>query len=322
MAKEKSGASRVALLLILFLTVVSFSGCLKEGELSVSTMDVSAERITSSSATINVTTYIENDKGGDSSNVSLLLKATDKDSGLLQLQERRFIGKVKKGSTAIVSQQVVLPRKGSYELEVTLFEGDVKKARGWKTISNLDSLLPNIKSSGIDIPEIDFIVRNTTGSRVIIQSDILFSNEGRQRTPGYKVQVKAKEQDADLIADKGWIDLGGIAPDTTIVKSINLTVPDQYNYIVQVLIWNNATIIKRGEGQVLLRPGEKLAEGEHVETRNIKTSDFVTSAPAKNAVAPSPGFGNKMAPGFDIIQGFLSISCILFIRRLIYGCRS
>lgn len=310
MTKEESMGIKALILLSLLLLAIAFSGCLKEGKLTVSGMDVAAERVTSASVFLNVTTNVENYQGGDSRNISLLLKALNTESGLLQTQARRHIGTIKRGQTAMVDQAIVLPRKGSYRLEAILFEGSVKIAKGERTIRNLELLPAEVKSVGIEIPEIDFTVRNASGGRVLIQSDIMFTNEGADPSAEYDVLVKAKEMDAGLIAEKRWIRIGRIPPESTVVRSVNLTVPDQYNYLVQVELWSNETVVKRGEGRVLLRPGVRLAEGERVETKTIKTSDFVLeAAPAK---APERGM---LAPGFEAVLALLSLAALILARR-------
>ena len=86
--------------------------------------------------------------------------------------------------------------------------------------------------------------------------------------------VKVREMDAGLLADKVWTQTGEIKPETTVIRSVNLTMPDQYNYIVEVLIWNNDTIVKRGEGYIQLSPKVKVKDRNTTETRKIQTSEF------------------------------------------------
>ena len=51
--------------------------------------------------------------------------------------------------------------------------------------------------------------------------------------------------------------------------------PDQYNYMVEVLIRNNDTIVKRGEGYIQLNPQVKIEDKNTAETRQIQTDEFV-----------------------------------------------
>ena len=86
--------------------------------------------------------------------------------------------------------------------------------------------------------------------------------------------VKVREMDAGLLADKVWTQTGEIKPESTVIRSVNLTMPDQYNYIVEVMIWNNDTIVKHGEGYIQLSPKVKIKDRNTTETRKIQTSEF------------------------------------------------
>jgi hypothetical protein len=80
---------------------------------------------------------------------------------------------------------------------------------------------------------------------------------------------------------------------------VSLSVPDQYNYVIEVLVWKNDTIVKRGEGYVRLRPGMLVQNDSRFVTKKIETSQFVQE-PAGMAgyVAGSPPPYATKAPGF------------------------
>ena len=108
--------------------------------------------------------------------------------------------------------------------------------------------------------------------------------------------MKAKEEDARLLADKQRASVESIQPDATRVSSVTLSVPDQYNYVVEVLVWKNDTIVKRGEGNVRLRPGMQVDKDTQFVTKQIETSKFVqdSGSPVRTPVpytTKSPGFG-------------------------------
>ena len=84
--------------------------------------------------------------------------------------------------------------------------------------------------------------------------------------------------DAHLLADKQHTQIGSIRAEKTIVTSLNLTVPDQYNYVFEVLVWKGDAIVKRGEGLVSLRPGTTVDADEKFITRQIETSKFITDS--------------------------------------------
>jgi hypothetical protein len=320
------------LLLISFIIVFAFgSGCIRsfeeESNYNIKDMDISADRIGTAFVDLNVTTYVEKYNGNTAKNSSLLLKAYSTGSGLLVAQKEVNLGVLKKGDTKPVSQTLSLPKTGGYELRSVLFEENAQRSNGEIKIYNLDALPADMQDIGLQIPAIDFRVSQVEGGKVSVESDIYLTNEGKEISRDFKMLVKVREIDAGLLADKVWTQTGEIRPEATVIRSVNLTMPDQYNYVVEVLIWNNDTIIKGREGYIQLSPNIKIQDKNITETRKIQTSDFVGSTATENAqraesdngigiggVGSSPG-PSKSTPGFSLPLSVILICLIVILRR-------
>jgi hypothetical protein len=101
------------------------------------------------------------------------------------------------GRTAGISQSLDLPRKDEYSVQINLYEGDIKKATRSISVSNLESLPADVKNIGIEIEEMDFLVRNVSNRKAATENDIYFTNEGADNSSEFDVLVKAMERDAD-----------------------------------------------------------------------------------------------------------------------------
>ena len=143
-------------------------------------MDISADRIGTAFVDLNVTTYIEKYEGDSAKNTSLLLKAYSRESGLLEVQKEVKLGVLKKGETKSVSQTLSLPKTGGYDLRSVLFEENTQKSNGEINIYNLDSLPADVQDIGLEISEMDFRVRGVEGGKVLVESDIYLTNEGKE----------------------------------------------------------------------------------------------------------------------------------------------
>jgi PGF-CTERM protein len=183
-------------------------------------------------------------------------------------------------------------------------------------VYNLERLTPDIQETGLSITDIDFLVKKVAGDRATIQTDIYFTNDNRVPSGAFDIEVKAKEEDAKLLADKQRAHVESIQPDATRVSSVSLSVPDQYNYVVEVLVWKNDTIVKRGEGNVRLRPGMQVSKDTQFVTKQIETSKFVGESgyagayPIPIPTTKSPGFG---APLVLVALGACAI--LVIVRR-------
>ena len=275
------------LILLALISVVALSGCVSksdENPLKVTNLEIVPGQIMTSTIELKVTTYIKNSDEGtaakSSKNTSLLLKATSSDRDFLVNQTTTFIGKIAPEKTVNVTQILTLPKKGGYKLEATLFEEDKEVDRGYRTVYNLESLPADSKAISLRIDGIDFLVRKAAEDKVVIQSDIYVTNFGAKTSQDYKLMLKATDIDSKLVADKQWSNTGLIAPDETAIRSVNLTVPDRYNYVVDVLIWSNSTIVGQGQDYVQLNATTMLGEKERLTARGTRTGAFVTEEAA------------------------------------------
>jgi hypothetical protein len=275
------------LILLALISEVTLSGCVNksdENPLKVTNLEIVPGQIKTSTIELKVTTFIKNSADGSaaksSKNTSLLLKATSSDRDFLVNQTTTFIGKVAPEKTVNVTQILTLPKKGGYKLEATLFEEDKEVDRGYRTVYNLDSLPADSKAISLRIDGIDFLVRKAAEDKVVIQSDIYVTNFGAKTSQDYKLMLKATDIDSKLVADKQWSNTGLIAPDETAIRSVNLTVPDRYNYVVDVLIWSNSTIVGQGQDYVQLNATTMLGEKDRLAARGTRTGAFVNEEAA------------------------------------------
>lgn len=308
------------------IAVVLLSGCVsKQGEqrnpLSVTDMEIVPGQIKTSTIELKVTTYIKNSGEGpqaeSSKNTSLLLKATSLDRDFLVNQSITFIGKIEPEKTVNVSQILTLPKKGGYRLQAMLLEEEKQMGSGYRTVSNLESLPADSKVINLRIDQIDFLVRTVEKGKAVIQSDIYITNSGARTSQDYKLMLKATDIDSLLVADKVWSNTGMIGPDETAIRSVNLTVPDRYNYVVDVLLWSNSTIVGQGQDYVQLNATTMLSEKERLATRGTRTGAFVTKDAVEESAAAAEmsvsEFANETEEAATAAPGFMALAALLMI---------
>jgi len=296
MAKNHIHAALPVVLLIVLAVLAASAGCLKESSVAVTDITVGADKVTGAEVILNVTTEVQNIRGVSTGISHVQLRAYDTTSGLVVAEQTRDAGFLGVRGTGFVTQAITLPRTGSYRLVSTVFENGQRKGEGEKTVYSLERLTPDVQEIGLSITDIDFLVKKVAGDRATIQTDIYFTNDNRVPSGAFDIEVKAKEEDARLLADKQRAHIESIQPDATRVSSVSLSVPDQYNYVVEVLVWKNDIIVKRGEGYVRLRPGMMVKNDTQFVTKKIETSQFIgesgVSYPSPLPYATkSPGFG-------------------------------
>ncbi|MEZ5335730.1 MAG: hypothetical protein R2741_11070 [Methanolobus sp.] len=310
------------LLFLIVILVSSSCGCLRdfteEPNMAITDIEMSAESVKTNYAWFNITSYIENMGGDSSANQTLMIKVFNKQTDLLELKQEAYIGVVKEDETKVITQTIRLPKKGTYRIELEILRDGEAIYDRRITLSGIDSLPTDLQETGIQIDGIDFIVKGVNEGSVTLGNDIYLKNDGAQTTDDYRILVKAREMDARLIADKEWINSGEIDPEETIIRSVELTVPDNYNYVVEVSVWKDNVVVRTGEDYVQLNPEVVIDRDEQVQNKNIDTNDFVVENDewAYDEVTEETVYAEEEAPGFTAILVAISlITALLVVRR-------
>ncbi|MCZ7391867.1 MAG: PGF-CTERM sorting domain-containing protein, partial [Candidatus Methanoperedens sp.] len=196
---------------------------------------------------------------------------------------------------------------------------------GSVSIRGLNALTPESKRSGVVLSNIDFTVSNVSAGRVSIKSDIYLENKGQDASENLKMIVKAREAASNLLADKTGTDTGVIASEATAVKSVQLVVPDGYNYMVVVELWRGDTMINSWEKPVLLAPTKTVPKESTEKNVNIEVSKFVREAgvqgiqpgmvyPMATAI-PAAYAGAPKTPGFETFAAVSALLIVFVLRR-------
>lgn len=293
-----------ALPLVLLALPLALAGCLNEFEpthsLRVVGLDVQPARVLSSDVVLNVTATLDN-RGGETGDVRLVAKAYSEEKGFLLAENSTTIGPVAGDTTLPVSLRVTVPREGSARVEVTVLEDEQALQAASITARNLQSLDPEVLDTGLRISDADFLVRrvdgNASGARATIQTDLYLTNEGRTVSENLRLQVKAREVSTRLVADVQWLETGGVEAGTTVIRSVNLTVPDRYNYAFEVLTWRGDVIIARSQDFVQLAPTFEKPKDTEVVTSNANVRDFLPPASPTYAAEASKGWSMGLSDG-------------------------
>ena len=275
---------RAAALLVLLLPV-ALAGCLNEHEpahhLRVLGVDVQPARVLSTDVDRNVTASLDNRGGGDAEDVRLVAKAYSEEKGFLLFENESLVGVIPGDTTRAVSMHVTVPREGNARIEVVVFEEDQGRMSASVTARNLQTLEPEVFDTGLRISDVDFRVQRVDGSgngtRATIQTDLYLTNEGKDVSENLRLQVKARELSTRLVADVQWLDTGGVLAGTTVIRSVNLTVPDRYNYVFEILTWRSDVIIARSEDYVQLAPTFEKPKDSEVVTTGADVRDFLAA---------------------------------------------
>jgi len=284
--------------------------------LSIREVDVRPVKVTSAEIEVNVSAYIDH-YGGKTRDAVMLIRATSRDTGFLTTQVSAPIdaGESKNGETLLVSQKLKVERKGGYDLKILLFDSGSIRDSGSVNIRGLEALTPFSKMSGIVLNNIDFTVGSVSAGKVSIKSDMYLENNGPEASENLKIIVKAREGASNLLADKTSTETGVIPSEATIIKSVQLTVPDEYNYMVVAELWKQEVLINSWEKPVLLAPTKTIPNASIEKKVEIEVSKFVREGETRDAAKPPEAGASqqtrKTEPGFEALAAIAAMIAIV-----------
>ncbi len=284
--------------------------------LNIREVDVKPTEVTSAMIEVNVTAYIDH-SGGKTSNASMLIRAINSDTRLLGTQASAPIPETSSEKNIAVSQNLKLERNGGYELRILLFDDGSIRDSGSVNIQGLNALTPISKRSGIVLNNMDFTVSSAAQGKVGIKADVYLENRGQEASENLNLIVKAREAASNLLADKTSTDIGVIASEATAVKSVQLVVPDEYNYMVAAELWKGDILINTWEKPVLLAPTKTIPK-ESVEKKvEIEVSKFVreTAAGVPGGFPIAGATPAPQQPGFEILASIVALIIVIALRR-------
>src|SRR3990167_7892463 len=125
--------------------------------LTIREVDVKPLDITDSFVDINITAYL-NHAGGKTNNASMIVRAINRDAGLLINQGSTSIPETEFDKTILTYQNLRIDRDKNYELRIFLFDNGSVQDSGTISVQGISIIIPKSKDNKIVLNNIDFIV--------------------------------------------------------------------------------------------------------------------------------------------------------------------
>lgn len=282
-------------------------------DIGVREVTVGAHAVTGGSATLNVTTYLRH-RGGPSSNVSVTVRATSGDSGLVERTVTRELGTVRGTRERTVTHQVTVPREGDHRIAVLVYADGERVDRSETTVAGVESLTPEYARSGVQFrtfgpgesapPPVQYAVTRTDGNRVTLNVSAYIENRG-DVTSDVRLRIAARQVDSNVIAASNSVSVGEIRAGRVATPDVELRVPDGYNYYLDAYLLRDGVIIGTAQGAARLNPNITVDVDRGQGEDGLRVSDFTTEEPTpeprreraerRTTAVGGPGFGALVA---------------------------
>ncbi len=312
-------ASIAAVVVISVVTAALVPGAVAERDrepvrpvhLDVSEVTIQAGEVSGSTATLVVNTSLRH-RGGPADNVTVVVRAVELESGLLQRTVRRELDTVEGETEVTVSQPIDVERTGGYRIETIVYRDGRRVETGAKEVRGVGTLQPEYARTDVEfhrfeggdaLPPIQYTVEDVAGNRTTLELSSFLTNRGDGPSEQLRLVFVVRQSDSNIVAARTAVDVGTIAPGRTASSSATVTVPDNYNYYLDAVLWKDGVIVGSARSVANLDPTEEIRTNVTRRSVGIEVGDFERGQGGA-ADEPVPTDAAEAGPGAGGVPGF------------------
>ncbi|WP_338728953.1 PGF-CTERM sorting domain-containing protein [Haladaptatus sp. DJG-WS-42] len=329
MRKEVLLAGGVGLLVVVsLLTAFLVPGTLADpeldrepaGRLGLEEMTITSTNVTGGSATLSVDTRLSH-RGGPSENVTILLRAIDLDTGLVETETTLTVGTIESEKEVSAVGSLTVARTGGYRIESIAYVNDRRIERGTKEVRGVETLTPAYARTATqfhefpDRPSLEYRIQSVSENRAMLNVSTYLTNTGDEADDDLRLVVTARQADSNIVADEASVQVGEIAPGRTAAPSVTLDVPDGYNYYLDATLWKDGVIVGNTRSAANLNPNETVSVNTTERDTGLQSGDFVTDSGGRENPTGTETQTEESGPGFGILAALVAIATLALIKR-------
>jgi PGF-CTERM protein len=297
-------------------------GPTRPGPVRIAETTIAPGTVSGETTVLHVQTRLDH-RGNPTPNVSVRFRATDAESGFVAATETVAVGTLDEAGETPVETNLTVEREGGYRVEATVFRDGERIGSGGKTVSGLEALTPAYARTSVGftdseaLPPVSFSVGSVDGDRTTLDLAATLTNRGDAASDDLRVQVVLRQADSNIVAARSEATVGTIRPGRTETVDVQVTVPSEYNYYIDAVLWKDGVVVDTARSVANLDPTERISVNETEREVELRVEDFSESdderprpegTEAPTVSTSAPGFGVGVA-----VAALLSLA--LFARR-------
>ncbi|SFB82939.1 hypothetical protein SAMN05444422_102261 [Halobiforma haloterrestris] len=308
-----------------------------EGHASLLEVTIAADDVSGETVSLEIDSYLEH-RGQPVENVTVVHRATDTDTDLVEDETSREVGTLEDGGETVATATVDVPREGSYALETFVYADGTRTESATHRVYGVDALTPAYADSSLefhrfggedglltDVPAIEYSVVDTDdeAGEATVEVTGYLTNAGDDPADDLELELKARQADSNVVADADTVSVPAVDPGKTATPSTELEVADEYAYYLDAVLWHDGTIVATDRAVADLGPDGNETDATF-ETADFEEDDgFETTAAdagdAENGNAADEAAsadaeedrGTDGTPGFGIVStAFAALAAI------------
>lgn len=277
----------------------------RPGHVEVDEMAVSVGAVTGETAELRLHTRLVH-RGPTTGNVSVRYRAIDTESGLVAAEKRVAVGDLEGFSGNPQNVSLEVPREGGYRLEATVFRNEIPMASTTTTVSGVSALTPEYARTSVGFTEDEVIeplavsVTEADQNTTTLAVTASLTNRGDEASGDLTVEVRVRQVDSNLVADRDTQAVGTIDPGRTGETATEVTVPSDYNYVVDAVLLKDGVVVDTGSTVVQLDPTKTVPQNQTQEDIEFSVEDFEQDSDQPAGAREEPTVTEEATPGFGL----------------------
>lgn len=326
------GTAIVLLIMVVALSAAVLPGVLTDpaedrerpGRVDIREVSIAPGAVSGSTATLNVTTYLRH-HGDRTENVSVRVRAIDLDSGMIETTRTTPVEPISGDREVTVPTTITVDRSGGYRIEALLYVNDARRSEAAKRVEGVGSLTPAYADTPVEfhrfagttgeaLPAVQYSIEEAAANRTTLAVSAYLTNQGDEPSDDLRVQFILRQADSNIVAARESVTVGAISPGRTVTPETSVTVPANYNYYLDAILWKDGVIIGSARSAANLHPTETVSVNSSVRTVGLDVTDFEDQAESKRTPARTPARETAAPgqPGFTML-GLLVAVLVLAI---------
>ncbi|MFB6108449.1 MAG: PGF-CTERM sorting domain-containing protein [Haloplanus sp.] len=295
----------------------------RPGPVGISGMAISHGEVTGDTVDLGVETRLSH-RGPPAENVSLLVRAVDAESGMVETTRTVDVGDLTGEAEVTATANLTVEREGGYRIETVVYRDGVRVDAGSREIRGLEALRPAYARSSVHftdseaLPPVSFSVQSVEGNRTTLALQATLTNGGDEQPNDLRVTFTLRQADSNIVADQTAVDVGAIRPGRTETVDSTVTVPSEYNYYVDVVLWKDGVVVDTARGVANLDPTETISVNETRREVDLQVGDFTRGEGGAGGGARPQATGTPVAaggPGFGPVVALLALVAAGLVAR-------
>jgi PGF-CTERM protein len=270
---------------------------------------------------LNVQTRLDH-RGNPTPNVSVRFRATDAESGFVADTRTVDVGTIEEEGERLVETNLTVEREGGYRVEATVFRDGERVGSGGKVVSGLEALTPEYARTSVGfsgeeaLPPVAFSVASASDDRTTLDLAATLTNRGDDASEDLRVTVVLRQADSNIVAARSAAEVGTIRPGRTETVETQVTVPSQYNYYIDAVLWKDGVVVDTARSAANLDPTERISVNETRREVELRVEDFSGSDGGVATEAPGETVTTSTsAPGFGVGVGAVALLAVALLAR-------